>query len=762
MDTAILLSVIDDSMDDDGIPVSTDLSDAPDVIKTNPPTNTVGYEQKYGWFPRCVNSNYYKVSANEMVKNPLSEYLRTEYGDRNIFMHNKYRGSIRQFLQSAYENDPSKHLVAKLVHTPLSTNYPYILIKNYFDTASFDFARMFNDMNIAEECYSIDECRKTSHKYSGECATDKYIVYKIPKDFAKKLSRITYYWNEVKDKLVLDPDTGYYCYLVYKKSIVNDDDSSSPASSPTPLPTTSPPDSSPTVTVAQSPSVTVSQACAPAPVPACASTSASSVFANDSLCSCDGTGGESCAGTGAGMGGEACAGTGGEACARMSAGVTLGGKAGDVLIPIICKHQAMILDGVPIGKIAMECYVDGVCKYCGQEVIAYNDGSDFVLPPAATSLIISFADVFRHKYSTENIIYDVNDYIVKKLQRMGVSEYSTDDCVVWTCLIIIKAARQGMAQLNIFETKMKKLIDKLSKQLSVSGKTQEDVNEILASESLSDIDVLINTLKNDGVSSKQEDISPENHVSIVDEIIFGSKNKKAETNIQRYYLARDGKMYEIYLALKTLLDKQFNGSCEVVPSATLCTNEMEDVKHMISTHGYDFFARVAKVYCPVNYLHEFSGKTCKHCGLEKSLKNIDDVYNKYSVIINNINTDKPKIVQIVDESKLDEQSRWNNVVKEIKATDDQHFQEVLRKYVDYVSAQKLLEKAVVKNNEYIDLASTVLNVPKSVLSEKLDDKNDMKRLFCFLLSKQEESVVVNNFLVCFSEIIDPKEFLVKE
>ena len=718
MDTAILLSVIDDSMDDDGIPVSTDLSDAPDVIKTNPPTNTVGHEVKYGWFPRCVNSNYYKVSANEMVKNPLSEYLRTEYGDRNIFMHNKYRGAIRQFLQSAYENEPSKHLVAKLVHTPLSTNYPYILIKNYFDTASFDFARMFNDMNIAEECYSIDECRKATHKYSGECATDKYIVYKIPNDFAKKLSRITYYWNEVKDKLVLDPDTGYYCYLVYKKSIVNDEpQSSSPitasTSSPTTSSSTSSPDSlrsrdesqSPLPTSSQSPSVTVSQA---------------------------------------------------------HAGTVAGGKAGDVLIPIICKHQAMILDGVPIGKIAMECYVDGVCKYCGQEVIAYNDGSDFVLPPAATSLIISFADVFRHKYSTENIIYDVNDYIVKKLQRMGVSEYSTDDCVVWTCLIIIKAARQGMAQLNIFETKMKKLIDKLSKQLSVSGKTQEDVNEILASESLSDIDVLINTLKNDGVSSKQEDISPENHVSIVDEIIFGSKNKKAETNIQRYYLARDGKMYEIYLALKTLLDKQFHGSCEVVPSATSCTNEMEDVKHMISTHGYDFFARVAKVYCPVNYLHEFSGKTCKHCGLEKSLKNIDDVYNKYSVIINNINTDKPKLVQIVDESKLDDQSRWDKVVKEIKATDDQHFQEVLRKYVDYVSAQKLLEKAVVKNNEYIDLASTVLNVPKSVLSEKLDDKNDMKRLFCFLLSKQEESVVVNNFLVCFSEIIDPKEFLVKE
>ena len=207
MDTAILLSVIDDSMDDDGIPVSADLSDAPDVIKTNPPMNTVGWEEKYGWFPRCVNSNYYKVSSKEMVKNPLSEYLRTEYGDRNIFMHNKYRGAIRQFLQSAYENEPSKHLVAKLVHTPLSTNYPYILIKNYFDTASFDFARMFNDMNIAEECYSIDECRKATHKYSGECATDNYIVYNISKDFAKKLSRITYYWNEDKYKLVLDNST---------------------------------------------------------------------------------------------------------------------------------------------------------------------------------------------------------------------------------------------------------------------------------------------------------------------------------------------------------------------------------------------------------------------------------------------------------------------------------------------------------------------------------------------------------------------------
>ena len=51
---------------------------------------------------------------------------------------------------------------------------------------------------------------------------------------------------------------------------------------------------------------------------------------------------------------------------------------------------------------------------------------------------------------------------------------------------------------------------------------------------------------------------------------------------------------------------------------------------------------------------------------------------------------------------------------------------------------------------------------KDILNEQLTDENDMKRLFCYLLTKQDENIVVNNLLTCLLHIVDPRDYLVKE
>lgn len=669
IDNDVLLDVLDTAMGDTTLPISTPIeNEVKEVNTTDKFINTVSPEN----YTRSVNKNYYNIE-NESVNNPMRDMLEYINGDRNIYMLNNYKGSIRNFYQQAYENEPNKARVADYVFTQTDYTYPYNRIK-YYNLSPMVYSKVVDYLLADETRYNVKDNIKCEHKCDKECKTNIYNVYRLQPDLLKMFTHITKYWNEVKDKLTLDKNTGYYYYEVDK-----------------------------------------------------------------------------------------------------------------VKIPIICKHQAMILSNTPIQVISSQCYTNGVCKYCGQEIIAYNDGNEFVLPTSATSLIISFSEIFTHKHSSDTIIFDVNDYIVKRLQNMEVSSYSTDECVGWTCLFLIKLCQLGAKQFNVSDAKMKRLINKLSKNLSVLGKSEKDIDEFLKDSSLFEgIDNLIGLLISDGVINKQTLDDIEKRTNIVDEIVFNGKNKQPNTQLQKYYLANDGKIYEMFLAFKILLGQAYNTPFEHVIKDVINNVEHEDIKNIVNTFGYDFFTKSANIYCPINYCHEWisidekqktsssSGKqttktlggdtnnkqqVCKHCGLYKNMSNIDEIYNKYSSLINNINTEEPMLIK--EDYKIDN-TKEDTIINNIKKTDYKIFNETIKKYVDYEDMVKLETLTKTQSREYLELVSTTLNIDVNTLRDKLNQPDDMKRLFCYLVEKQGEDIATNNIICCLLPVINPLDYLVKD
>ena len=647
MSNNTLLDVLDKSMEDVNmfLPISNVINyETTDVITNDSTLITISPEQ----YVREINKNYYNVE-NTYVVNPLKDTLEYLYGDRNIYLQNDYKGRLRDFYQQAYDNDVDKQNVAKLVFTPTDYTYPYKQF-HYYDLANMDYAKAVDCLMSSEQQYNVSEINKYDYSCDKDCKS-VYDVYKIPHDLLKMFTHITKYWNDIKDQLTLDKNTGYYCYVVKdgKKTIS---------------------------------------------------------------------------------------------------------------IPIICKHQAMILSNIPLQTISSQCYSNGVCKYCGQEIIAYNDGNDFVLPPSAMSLIISFADIFTHKQSIDTIIFDTNDFIVKRLQQLEVSPYSTDECVGYVCLFIIKLCQLGSKQFDISDAKLKKLLNKLSKQLSILGKSEQDIDELLNNTELFDgIDNLIGSFKNDGIKQTSDD-NNQQHINIVDQIVFNGTNKTPKTQLQQYYLANNGKIYEMLLALRTLLNNVYNSKFNHVIKDVEHIVEYDDFIKNVNTFGYDFFRKTANVYCPVNYCHQWVNKQCKHCGLKQDMNNLDEIYNKFASVISNINVEEPMLITDTFQNTIDINNK--TIINDIKQTDYKDFNEIVQQYVDYDNLTKIDTLTKTISKEYIQLVSTTLSIPFDILNEQLTKENDMKRLFCYLLTKQDENIVVNNLLTCLLHIVDPRDYLVKE
>ena len=644
LDNNVLLDVLDKSMEDTNKflymskPIESEIEEVNVIDK---PVNTLTFDHCI----KGVNKNYYTIGEDHYT-NPYKDFLEYTNGHRNIYLQNDYKGSIRSFYNQAYENEPNKAKVADYVFTPLEYTYPYNNVK-YFSLSPMGYAKAVDYICEHEQDYIVDNCPKYTYKYKQECLTDKYDIYRIPRDLLKMFTHITKYWQEVKSKLTLDTNTGYYCYVINQKE-----------------------------------------------------------------------------------------------------------KA--ISIPIICKHQAMILDNVPINEISTQCYTNGVCKYCGQEIIAYNDGIDFVLPNAAMSLIIAFSDIFTHKYSVDTIIFDTTDYIIKRLQEMNISCYSTDECVGWTCLILIKLCQSGAKLFEISDAKFKKLLNKLSKSLSILGKTEKDIEELLQDSSLFEgTDTLINMLQSDGVINKEES----KRVNTIDKIIFEDNNKTPKTELQRYYLANDGKLYEMFLAFKLLLNKAYNTPFKHVVNNIVNDINEETISNSINTFGYEFFNKVAKVYCPIHYCHEWVKDKCKHCGLSKSLDNIEEVYNKFATLINNTNTEPPKLMK---NDYKGVKHDYKTLIEAIKKTNYKEFTDIVKQYVNYNDMITIDKLTKTRSKEYIEMAAMKLNIPYDTLYDNLNEDDDMKRLCCYLISKQGEENTINNLLVCLLPMVNPLDFIVKD
>lgn len=663
-DNNIMLELIDKSIDpiNNSIPSSKEKEQQDDDIDTS---NSVILSKNINNvnITRLINKNYWIIDDNH-YEIPQYNYIKSLFGDRNIYMLNNDRGTYRSLYEDAYINDKGKINCTKLIHSPIFLNYPYISVDHY-ELNRYNYARKIDYLCAKEPCYIKDSCNKYHHKNNKNCKENIFSIYKIPKDLMNMFARITKYWKEIKSQLFLNKETGYYCYKVSDKNVV-------------------------------------------------------SQGTNDKV----------------------------------------------NMVPIICKHQAMILDNIDVNDIAKECYINGVCKYCGQELIAYNDVAEFVLPPSAMTLIIQFAESFKKSYSTDNIIYAVNEYIAKKIEKEGISVYSTNECVGYTSLFLIKLCMLVKENnFDIIEYKIKALLNKLSKHLAYLGKSEQDIKDALDNVTLfEDIHNFISILKTTGITSSITQNSDKKQL-LIEDILFNGLDRKAKNGIQKLYNEDKSKMFETQLALKSLVNALYNTDIDIKDIKEELDLIYDTIKSTINDNGYNFFNKSAKYYCPINFYHEFSNNKCVHCGINENMKNIEEVYNKYYDIINNISIEEPVVINENINKDYDNKVKKNineidKIIEDIKNTDETLYKNIIKKYIEYTDIIKVEDNFKLKNKQYFKDLSIILNIPYEYIYNEFSGK-DIKKIIIYIIDNniQDEETAINNMLVYYLNTEDPRKLL---
>lgn len=425
----------------------------------------------------------------------------------------------------------------------------------------------------------------------------------------------------------------------------------------------------------------------------------------------------------------------------------------NTIIPVICKHQIMLLEGVNTIDIANECYKNGLCKYCGQEMIAYNQAESISLHPTAVSLIILFSECFKENISEEEIIHIVSNFIIKRLEKDNINFYSNDQCIGYTCLYILKLINLCKPTFKMIDYKIRTLINKISNNLSILGKSEQDIKNILESDMFGDIDSVITLLKSE-ISKDDKGVSVTG--IIAEDVLFNSINdREPKTKIQKLYIEDKWRLYDICKLFEKEYNKLYNVSkytdYDLTSNATVY---FDTIHNKINSIGFIFFQIMGEHYCPVNIIHEYKNNVCIHCGLNKDGKNAEKIYNKYSNIINNAATEEPNTLTIKEEKK----TKHELIIDNIKKTNISDFKDILFKYNITFADINTLENSIKKfNYEYFTMMATIIGIDYDELIEPIENyklTDYVKQIFKYVIKMElsKEETVVNLFYSCYNTV----------
>ena len=288
-------------------------------------------------------------------------------------------------------------------------------------------------------------------------------------------------------------------------------------------------------------------------------------------------------------------------------------ELGEQILPIMCKHVYMVLNGENLYTISLECSDNGKCIYCGDALSSISFEDTTTLPTQIAELTYLLLELYGCDTSENqnSFLYIYN--IIASL----IPKFTTKDDVNF------ETKAQGVAALFCFNI-IKSIppvgntnrIIKLITDIFILNKFDESkVEKILKSGILGDPNGIMRTLINK-TDMYYYDI----------DIIFSYATEKIKE------LKEQGKMSEfndLYLKLQTLLTKRDYALPDtktkykfIVNYTTLETN----LKNKI-----ELFKVYISKYCPAEgkLKHEFNKNICSNCGVDFNFKNIEEIYKKY-------------------------------------------------------------------------------------------------------------------------------------
>lgn len=414
-----------------------------------------------------------------------------------------------------------------------------------------------------------------------------------------------------------------------------------------------------------------------------------------------------------------------------------------MMIPILCTHEYMLYEGKSLSLISLECYKNGKCKYCGQELLAYHIQFRETLPPKVYDLIYKYMNTINENIEETallNVLFQLlHDAIDKNVTGNNVKNYDTA-IIAFTALYLYIIYMKTKNDIS-YNSKINNFIDSANNYWTEVGWTDKDIEEAIDDENIcSNLSNITEIIKEKIYTNEFKfiDLLP---VAILFNTIIALKDYysiAANTPSQKLWKSKEG-MKRFNLLLRSAYLSLWgnvifkNSLSKLQNKHILISSSRFDIKPTVVKYGQRFFDSTCLYYCPVNHIHEWSlKKECLHCGLKFNKSNVSEVYNKYQYIINNSFLQHPKTLPS-ERFHLDKLHH----VKDILAYDANS---LFEKYINIDNA--ILRNVILKSmdhldrvNEYIKFISVVTTIDISELNAIDDKKTLILKALSFIIDK---------------------------
>lgn len=375
----------------------------------------------------------------------------------------------------------------------------------------------------------------------------------------------------------------------------------------------------------------------------------------------------------------------------------------NIEIPVLCKHVFMTITGINPADISIECYSDGRCKYCGQNMIDYNDRMTDTLSLPVISLIYKFISTISENMDISSLYFSLYDMIYKSINRNKINKNDDNMILAFTSLFLLKIYLEVKSYIKWNKSKLSKFTDTITLYTSIVGWDKDKIdNNINNEEIFGDFSGIKNL-----VLSKIYNAENDKHTeSYLYNVLFGINDTKVSNTFQKIY-EKGFEKVEIYNSLYIKLLLSYWKFPDLIGMLKLFKGKesyYEFLKLIItkSTTGEQFFNIMCQYYCPVNNIHVWKSNKCEYCSLNKDLSNEHEIYIKYSEIINQNIVEFPKILNF--NGKEADEKNSEEILKKIKNTDDSKLFELLD-----INNVNLIEKinSLADISKVIDFISTI-------------------------------------------------------
>lgn len=308
-------------------------------------------------------------------------------------------------------------------------------------------------------------------------------------------------------------------------------------------------------------------------------------------------------------------------------------------VPILCRHIYMLYDNKSLQEMAVECYADGHCKYCGTSMMNYGDLLYDDVPLSVQSLLLAFTQSFENNIDSNGLYYKLYGILTKILRDNKDKLNKDSTTLAFSGLFILKILKEcANSDIKFDQKKLTKILDKIRDYTAQMGWTPQQIDSTIANnpmlKSLDGINELIKAFQfhvdTDTIFSTYLSSILDDKRSPNDEgrsrSIFAQIFNKGQEAIDAY----NNKYNELLLKRWQYNYEPIIGTIDEVDSKS----DSVEIKNTIERNGIDFFKRICKSYCPAAIEqgtcdHKWSSDVCSLCSLKKDCSNAEAVYKKY-------------------------------------------------------------------------------------------------------------------------------------